>query len=173
MPIEVLRVAAAKTHPLARLLPVTMERARRYAEIQERLFSPEGTFPVMGLSEAYCLGRLLPPLLYGLAQGPAARGQAGRGARGHHHGGAPHGGNARDLRRAGLTQARRPGLPAGSAGNLHATGSLYICLMGLVHLGLPADDPLWADPPAPWTQQLIWSGADVQHDRSLEGWQEK
>jgi hypothetical protein len=45
--------------------------------------------------------------------------------------------------------------------------------MGLVHLGLPADDPLWADPPAPWTQQLIWSGADVQHDRSLEGWQEK
>jgi hypothetical protein len=48
-----------------------------------------------------------------------------------------------------------------------STGSLYVALTGLVHLGLPADDDFWTAPPAPWTQQRIWSGEDVPRDEAL------
>ena len=49
----------------------------------------------------------------------------------------------------------------------NATGSLYMGLMGLVHLGLPANDPFWTAPPADWTQKKIWSGEDVPRDHAL------
>ena len=52
---------------------------------------------------------------------------------------------------------RQPGL----RDDYNATGSLYICLTGLVHLGLPADDPFWMAAAADWTQKRIWSGQDV------------
>jgi hypothetical protein len=29
-------------------------------------------------------------------------------------------------------------------------------LTGLLHLGLPADDPFWTAPPADWTQKRLW-----------------
>ena len=51
--LSILRVLAGKFDPLARLLPVAMERAQRNGEILERLISPEATFPVMGRSSAY------------------------------------------------------------------------------------------------------------------------
>jgi hypothetical protein len=50
-----------------------------------------------------------------------------------------------------------------------STGSLYLCLTGLQHLGLPADDPFWTAPAKPWTQKRIWAGEDVKADHSLKG----
>jgi hypothetical protein len=38
----------------------------------------------------------------------------------------------------------------------------------VIYLGLPADDPFWTSPAAPWTQQRIWSGEDIARDRSLQ-----
>jgi hypothetical protein len=49
-----------------------------------------------------------------------------------------------------------------------STGSLYLCLNGLLHLGLPANDPLWSDSPKPWTQKLLWSGENVPSDHALK-----
>ena len=49
-----------------------------------------------------------------------------------------------------------------------STGSLYLCLAGLQHLGLPAEDPFWTAPALPWTQKKIWSGADVPADHAHE-----
>ncbi|MEX2347482.1 MAG: DUF2264 domain-containing protein [Balneolaceae bacterium] len=40
------------------------------------------------------------------------------------------------------------------------TGSLYICSTIFLPLGLPADDPFWTDPDAPWTSVRIWEGED-------------
>jgi hypothetical protein len=48
-----------------------------------------------------------------------------------------------------------------------ATGSLYLCLAGLVHLGLPENDPFWTAPAKPWTQKRIWAGEDIQADKSI------
>jgi rhamnogalacturonyl hydrolase YesR len=173
MLLEVLRVAAAKKHPIARFLPVTLERARRYAEIQERLISPEGTFPIMGRSEAYRFGAFFHLAYMALHKDlpPAVKPAAARGAMTtvvRRMVEAPGTFDATGWLRLGVV-----GYQPGVQESYNATGSLYICLMGLVHLGLPPGDPFWTDPPAPWTQQLIWSGQDVPRDQSLEGRQAK
>ena len=58
MLLEVVRVCAEKQHPLGKLRPKILARAQRYAAVQERLISPEGTFPVIGRSSAYRFGAL-------------------------------------------------------------------------------------------------------------------
>jgi hypothetical protein len=47
------------------------------------------------------------------------------------------------------------------------TGSLYLCSTIFLPLGLPADDPFWNDPDAPWTAQKVWNGVDVPADHSF------
>jgi hypothetical protein len=47
-----------------------------------------------------------------------------------------------------------------------STGSLYLCLCGLLPLGLPANDPYWTAPAEPWTQKRIWSGEDISADHA-------
>jgi hypothetical protein len=48
-----------------------------------------------------------------------------------------------------------------------STGSLYLCTTVFLPLGLPASDPFWADPPARWTAQRIWSGESLPADHAL------
>ena len=45
-----------------------------------------------------------------------------------------------------------------------STGSLYLCAVGLLPLGLPTDDPFWTSPPADWTAKKIWSGQNINAD---------
>ena len=173
MLLEVLRVCRDKKHPLSELYPKVLARAQRYAEVQERMISPEGTFPVMGRSSAYRFGALQHLATIALLRElpkdvkPAA------------------------VRCALTTVIRRmmeaPGtfdekgwLQVGAVGHQPsiresyiATGSLYLCLTGLVHLGLPPDDPFWTTPAEPWTQQRIWAGQDVTADHAYKDKEEK
>jgi hypothetical protein len=167
MLLAVLRVAAAKRHPIARYLPVTMRRAQRYAQILERLISPEGTFPVMGRSSTYrfaaffhladmALHRNLPDAL-----DPGAV-RAGMMA------------VIRWMIEAPGTFDDQGWLTLGSVGaqpglreDYNATGSLYMCQLGLVTLGLPPTDRFWTAPAAPWTQRRIWAGEDLPRDHAL------
>jgi hypothetical protein len=48
-----------------------------------------------------------------------------------------------------------------------STGSLYLCSVGLLALGLPADDPFWTDNPADWTSKKIWSGQNSPSDHAI------
>jgi hypothetical protein len=64
----------------------------------------------------------------------------------------------------GWLQLGAVGAQPGLRETYNATGSLYACLTGLVHLGLPVGDPLWTAPAAAWTQKRIWSGEDVRRD---------
>ncbi len=168
MLLEVTRVCAEKKHPLGALQPKIIARARRYAQVQERMISPEGTFPVIGRSSAYRFAAFQElatvSLLHELPKElkPAAV-------------------------RSGLTavvrrMAEAPGvfdeqgwLQVGAVGHQQSirepyisSGSLYLCLAGLVHLGLPANDIFWTAPAEPWTQKKIWSGADVPADHAYE-----
>jgi hypothetical protein len=168
MLLEVLRVCAEKKNPLGDLLPAVLARAQRYAIVQERMISPEGTFPVIGRSSAYRFGAFqlasdlalrheLPPELK-----PAAV-------------------------RCALTAVIRrtmvaPGtfdtngwLQVGAVGHQPSiregyisTGSSYLCLCGLLHLGLPESDVFWTAPADAWTQKRIWSGADVPADHAYQ-----
>jgi hypothetical protein len=167
MLLAVLRICAEKRHPLGRLYPVELERAQRYAVIQERLIAPDATFPMMGRSSAYRFGAfqtLSEMALLHQLPAPLDPGAV----------------------RSALTAVVRrmieaPGtfdahgwLQIGAVGHQPelgekyiSTGSLYLCMVGLLHLGLPPTDPFWTAPARPWTQKRIWSGEDVPADHAM------
>jgi hypothetical protein len=147
---------------------VVLERARRYAQVQERLIAPDGTFPSVGRSAAYRFGafHLLSQLsLMRELPGPAAPAQV----------------------RCALTavirrMAEAPGtfdgggwLRIGFCGHQPSlgepyisTGSLYLCSTALLPLGLPPGDPFWADGPARWTSQRLWAGEPLPEDAAIQ-----
>lgn len=166
--LSVMEVCQEKSLPQASLQPKILGRAVRYAGVQERLISPEGTFPVIGRSSAYRFGALQHLSLMALKKNlpadvkPAA------------------------VRCALTTVIKRmsdaPGtfteggwLNAGAVGeqpeireHYISTGSLYLCLTGMLHLGLPADDPFWTAPAEKWTQARIWAGQPAAADHAYE-----
>ena len=151
------------------MLPIARQRASRYAAVQERLISPEGTYPAIGRSLAYRFGAfqsLAQAALLHILPEEVTPGQV----------------------RAALTavirrQMEAPGtfdkngwLTVGFCGHQPGigetyicTGSLYLCAAGLLPLGLPPSDPFWADPPAMWTSQKAWGGMDIPTDHALRG----
>lgn len=167
MLVDVLAVAKEKGDPLGKEYDRAVRRMQRYATVQERMISPEGTFPVVGRSSSYRYGafQVLSQIMLMRQLAPAVD---------------PAG--ARD----GLTAVVRrmsefPGtydeagwLDIGAVGRqpnirdpYNGTGALYITLNALLHLGLPPDDPFWTAPSGEWTQKRIWSGQDVGHDAPL------
>jgi len=143
------------------------ERAARYAAIQERLISPEGTFPAVGRSIAYRFGAF-----HLLAQTALRRAL-------------PEGVSPAQVRGA-LTKVitrcvEAPGTfdadgwlrigfcghQPGAGETYISTGSLYLCSVGLLPLGLPVDDEFWSARPAPWTAQRAWSGQEFPIDHAL------
>ncbi len=143
-----------------------VRRAQRYATLQERSISPEGTFPVIGRSLAYRFGAF-----HLLAQ-IALR---------------------RELHetiipaqvRCALTAVMRrmiemPGtfdehgwLTIGFCGHQPelgeeyiSTGSLYLCAAVFLPLGLPLNDPFWQGE-AVWTAKKAWCGEYTPIDQAL------
>ncbi|MGE8291981.1 MAG: DUF2264 domain-containing protein [Sphingobacterium sp.] len=149
------------------LYPIFLDRARRYATIQERLISPEGTYPPVGRSLSYRFGafQLLSKIAYmhELEKGiePA------------------------QVRCALYTVIKRqiemPGtfnssgwLNIGFAGHQPevgetyvSTGSEYLCSEAFIILGLPPSDPLWTAPDASWTAKKAWNGETMIIDHTL------
>jgi hypothetical protein len=133
-------------------------RARRYAAILERLVGPDGTFPPIGRSLAYRCGAF--HLLAQMALRKAL----------------PEGVAPAQVRGALSAVIRRsleaPGtfddsgwLRIGLGGHQPAigesyisTGSLYLCAVALLPLGLPQADEFWSAPPQPWSQVRAWNG---------------
>jgi hypothetical protein len=167
MLVEVLDVIGGETPELEALRGKAIERLARWAAIQERLISPDGSFPIVGRSIAYRCGAFQGLALAALRQilpGEIRPAQA----------------------RVALTSVIRRALEApgtfnadgwlqiGVAGHQPAlgetyisTGSLYLCSVALLPLGLPASAPFWADPPAMTTWEKVWSGQDFPADKAL------
>jgi hypothetical protein len=49
-----------------------------------------------------------------------------------------------------------------------STGSLYLCSVAFLPLGLDPKDAFWFDAAAPWTQKSIWSGHDAIPDHAMD-----
>ena len=145
-----------------------LARHTRYAEILERFISPEGTFPAVGRSIVYRFGAF-----HALSQ--AALMQI-----------LPKGVDPAQVRCA-LTavmqqQLKSPAnfdengwLRVGFTGeqlemseSYINTGSVYLCSVGLLPLGLPANDPFWAGEYTPWTNVKAWQGEPVKADKALK-----
>ena len=143
------------------------ERARRYAAIQERLIGPDGTFPPIGRSIAYRFGafHLLAQIALRRALPESVSPAQVRGAL------------TAVIRRsieAPDTFDREGWLRIGFCGHQPgigesyiSTGSLYLCAVGLLPLGLPATDEFWSAPPQPWTSANAWKGRAFPIDHAL------
>ncbi len=145
------------------------QRFSRYAEQQERMIAPDGSYPVLGRSIAYRFGTF-----HLLSQAAL-----------------------KDLLPASVTQAQvrcaltavikkhlsvqgnfdsQGWLTLGFAGHQPqiaeryiSTGSLYVCTTVFTALGLPATHPFWTAPYTEWTGKKIWSGnPDVKLDKALK-----
>ncbi len=146
---------------------LVLQRSRRYAAIQERLISPEGTYPIVGRSIAYRFGAFQVlsqmSLLHALPENVSPQ----------------------QVRSALYTLIKRqievPGtfdengwLTIGVAGHQPnagegyiSTGSLYLCTEGLLMLGLPATDSFWKGADEKWTSRKAWDGEYFPIDHAL------
>jgi hypothetical protein len=145
-----------------------LARAQRYAAVQERLISPEGTYPPIGRSLAYRFGafqllgqvsllKKLPKeiepaqvrsalslVIKNLMEAPGT------------------------LDNKGWLNIGIFGAQPGIGEYYITTGSLYLCSVGLLPLGLPATDPFWTNPPADWTSKKVWKGINLPVDHAYE-----
>ena len=166
MLMKVLETVPAKSAMWTSLKPLVFERAKRYAAIQERMISPEGTFPAIGRSLTYRFGA------FHLLADVSLRREL------------PEGVTPEQVRCALTVVMRRmierPGtfdgggwLTIGFAGHQPSlgetyisTGSLYLCSAAWLPLGLPANDVFWSGEAKPWTEVKMWNGADVKADHA-------
>ena len=158
MLLEVLRVCAEKKNPLGDLRPKILARARRYAvgagtdDFAGGNVSRDRPFQRVSLRRIATAGGYFAPAR--TAAGIETRRRSLRAHRRH----PPHDRGAGNVRRNGWLQVGAVGHQPSIRENYISTGSLYLCLCGLVQLGLPANDPFWTAPAEPWTQKKIWSG---------------
>ncbi len=142
-------------------------RATRYAAVLERLVAPDGTFPPIGRSIAYRCGAFqalaqaaLRHALPAEVAPPQARealtALIGRGLD------APKTFDANGWLTIGFA-GHQPGIGE----RYISTGSLYLCAMALLPLGLPPSDPFWADPPQAWTAKRAWAGEEFPIDQAI------
>lgn len=168
MLLDVIRtlVEAGKEKP--ELLQTVLARAQRYAMIQERLIGTDGSFAAFGRSLAYRCGAF--QLLAQLAlqqQLPVellpGQVRSALTAVIHRTMDAPGTFDAHGWLQIGLC-GHQPAI-----GETYiSTGSLYLCTVGFLSLGLPATDAFWSSPPADWTAKKIWSGVDVKADHAVK-----
>ena len=142
-------------------------RFTRYAAIQERLISPEGTFPPIGRSIAYRMGAFqhlaqaslqdrLPELVKPAQVRCALTSVMQRLMS------APGTFNDQGWLQIGLCGHQN------SIGEYYiSTGSLYLCSTALLPLGLAPDHEFWNGEDHPWTTVQIWNGENLKNDHAL------
>ena len=167
MLVDVAAALSNKVPTVKEMSPRIEERARRYAAVQERLICPDGAFPPIGRSLAYRCGAfhllaqsalrhalpdsVSPPQVRGALTAVIARTLDAPGTF-----------DADGWLRIGLC-GHQPGV--GEA--YISTGSLYLCSVAFLPLGLHESDPFWSGARAPYTQQRAWSGQPLPIDHAL------
>ena len=151
------------------MVPQVQARASRYAQVLERMIAPDGTYPVLGRSITYRAGafHLLADVALRHALPEEITPQQVRCALAAvlHRTLSPAGTFDRDgWLRIGLAGSQ-PSLGEGYI----STGSLYLCTTAFLPLGIPAGDPFWSAPDAPWSSQRIWQGEPIHADHAIEG----
>ena len=143
-------------------------RFTRYAEIQERMIAPDGSYPVLGRSVSYrsaafqVLGACA--LFQRLPQSLKP-------------------GQVRGAMTAMLKRLfEQPGtfdkdgwLTIGVCGEQKELGDtylstpcVYLCSLGFLPLGLPANAPFWCEPAEPWTSVKAFSGLEFPIDKFIK-----
>jgi len=159
MMTDVLRTIPARTWD--RFKADVAARAKRYAAIQERLISPDGSYPAVGRSIAYRCGAFQ-VLAQQALLGNMPKSRAALTAVIHRTLDAPGTFDANGWLTVGLC-GHQPHLGE----NYISTGSLYLCSAALLPLGLKPSDPFWSAPAEDWTARRVWRGEDAPADHAL------
>lgn len=168
MMVDTLAVLLERKMVKAEQYNLALKRMQRYAVGQERMISPEGTFPPIGRSITYRTGALQAlsqialmkklPKEISPAQVRCALTLVKK--------------NMYD--RKG-TFDKNNWLQLGFCGHqpeiadyYTSTGSLYMATLSFLPLGLPKDDPFWTLPAADWTAKQAWSGRSFAKDYHVD-----
>ena len=165
--LDILGVMKEGNTRYQRMYDRQIEISQRYAAVQERLIAPDASYPLIGRSLAYRFGafqllaqialmRKLPEVA------PPGQVRSALTAVVHRVMEAPNNFDANGWLRIGV-HGSQPGVGE----SYISTGSLYLCTVGLLPLGLPSTDAFWTDPPARWTSQRAWSGEDIPLDHAI------
>jgi hypothetical protein len=167
MMLDILKVLVDNGYEKEELYQLVLSRAKRYASIQERLISPEGTFPVFGRSLAYRFGvfQLLSQIsLMNQLPEDLSSGQVRSALSAVIH---------RMIEAPGTFDSKG-WLTIGFCGHQPAigesyisTGSLYLCTTGMLALGISPGHQFWTSPAADWTARKAWRGDDLKNDHAL------
>ena len=150
-----------------KILEKYLNRSKRYACILERLISPEGTYPPIGRSLAYRMGafhllsqislmKKLPknisPAQVRCALTAVIKKQMSTFGTFDNNGWLKIGFNGHQM----------------NIGEMYiSTGSLYLCSVIFLPLGLPETDEFWNSPKELWTQKKAWQGKEFPIDSNL------
>lgn len=162
--IEVLEIMEPKGLYAPVKKELDLRRMQRFNQLQERLISPEGTFPAIGRSATYRMGAFQSMALaawkYGFPEG-MTNGQVRHalttvmknmfGVEGN-------------FNKEGFLQLGFAGHQPDLADYYTNNGSLYMTSLVFLPLGLPESHPFWSDPAEDWTSRKAWSGRPFRKD---------
>jgi hypothetical protein len=169
MLLDVVKTMVEETGTMKEFYERISRRAKRYAEIQERLIASDGSFPPIGRSIAYRCGafqllahmafqKKLPAVL------PPAQVRSALSA------------VIRKSMEAPETFDKNGWLTIGFCGHQPgigehyiSTGSLYLCTLAFLPLGLPPSDEFWASEGVDWTSKKAYAGKEFPIDKALSG----
>lgn len=167
MLLDVLTVLKQRDKTYEPVYEKALQRAQRYAAIQERLIATDGTFPSIGRSTTYrfgafhslaqiaCLEKLPEPM-------KPAQVRSGLTAVIRKMIEAPGTFDDQGWLRIGFC-GHQPSLAEGYI----STGSLYLCAAALLPLGLSPTNEFWSAPAVPWTSRQLWSGENLHADHAI------
>lgn len=167
MLVDIAAIFAPIDKEIAELQPLILKRAQRYAQMLERLISPEGTYPIVGRSITYRFGafhllsqaalehfldKSMDPAQVRCALTAVIKRMLDHTDVFDENGWLRHG-----------VYGYQPGLGE----NYICTGSLYLCCAVFLPLGLSPQDAFWNNPNCKWTSQRIVSGENFPKDCSI------
>ncbi len=168
MLVDMLSVMVEKKMAKQEDYDLALKRMVRYAELQERMISPEGTFPIMGRSMTYRIGAFQALSQVSLMEKlpkavEPAQVRSAFTAMMH---------QLFDIKETfdekGWLQLGLAGHQPAVADTYTSTGSLYLCTTGFLALGLPATNIFWTAPNADWTSKKGWSGQSIKKDYKVD-----
>ena len=169
MLLDILDAVQGQHSEWDRMRPLVLLRAQRHAEVLERMIGPDGSYPLIGRSLAYRCGFLhvlaqlawqqrLPASLNPGAVRAAMWAVIEKTL-----------GRAENYDENGWLQIGINGHQPGVGENYISTGSLYLCSVAFLPLGLEESAPFWSLPEKPWTQRAcFWLGQDISLDKALK-----
>lgn len=167
MYVDLLKTFAPVVPKYAELLPIVEKRASRYAGIQERLISPEGTYPMTGRSLCYRFGAfqaLVHAVLNDALPDGVTPAQVRCGVSAVIERTVKGGMFDRD----GFLMPGVIGSQPSLGEHYICVGSVYMCMQVFLPLGLLPAHPFWSAPDEPWTNKKIWEGVDLPCDEAVD-----